>query len=141
MTIVLACGSFSGRDSSAHFRKKNPFFSINYEEVQLLLLTPICSLDYNCGKELRIDSKINVYTGFETFMHQSFVSTAPPSWMGGYYDFTFQSLVIQLQTRGGPTNFTIAKTCILENRGGGRSLRDTHSSGWSSFLRNPTLGN
>ena len=25
---------------------------------------------------------------------------------------------IQLQTRGGPTNFTIAKTCILENRGG-----------------------
>ena len=43
---------------------------------------------------------------------------------------------IQLQTRGGPTNFTIAKIRILENRGGGgRSLRDTHSPGWSSFLR------
>ena len=36
MTIVLACGSFSGRDSSAHFRKKS-LFSINYEEMQLLL--------------------------------------------------------------------------------------------------------
>ena len=24
---------------------------------------------------------------------------------------------------------------------GGRSLRDMHSPGWSSFLRNPTLGN
>ena len=31
MTKVLACGSFSGRDSSAHFRNKN------YEEMQLLL--------------------------------------------------------------------------------------------------------
>ena len=36
MTKVLACGSFSGRDSSAHFRKKS-LFSINYEEMQLLL--------------------------------------------------------------------------------------------------------
>ena len=46
---------------------------------------------------------------------------------------------IQLQTMGGPTNFTIAKTRSLENRGRGRSLRDTHSPGWSSFLRNPTF--
>ena len=49
---------------------------------------------------------------------------------------------IQLQTRGGPTDFTIAKTRVffLENRGGKRSLRDTHSPGWSSFLKkNPRL--
>ena len=45
------------------------------------------------GNELRIDCKTNVYTRFETFMHQSFVSKDPPSWMGGYYDFTFQRLV------------------------------------------------
>ena len=55
--------------------------------------------------------------------------------------FSGGGMGIQLQTRGGPTNFTIAKTRILENREGGRSLSDTHSPGWSSFLRNPTMGN
>ena len=28
-----------------------------------------------------------------------------------------------------------------KTRGGGRSLRDTHSPDWSTFLRNPTVGN
>ena len=32
---------------------------------------------------------------------------------------------IQLQTRSGPTNFTIAKTRVLENRGGGGVPKET----------------
>ena len=51
-------------------------------------------------------------------MTGAYLCVDPESFLG--------SMGIELQTRGGPTNFTIAKTRDLENRGGGggkRSLR------------------